>query len=261
MRRATLGYLRVVVMGCLYQFKMNSQSSFFLLTSTIQPVIFASIAFYLFRAGGHPGTLLYAALGAGLMGIWSTTLFGCGGAIGWQRYQGTLETLVVAPAPLPAVLLGITLSTATAGVYAMIATLLWGHFLFGVSLTVAQPPVFLIALVATVLSLGMLGLLMASSFVLYRNANALSNLLEYPVWLVTGLLVPVSLLPGWTHPVAWVLAPTWGVQAIRAAAFGGDATVPVLMCVALGAAYLGLAVYFLRVFERQARVDATLSLT
>jgi hypothetical protein len=31
---------------------------------------------------------------------------------------------------------------------------------------------------------------MASSFILYRHANALSNLLEYPVWVATGLLFP-----------------------------------------------------------------------
>ena len=60
----------------------------------MQPVIFASIAFFMFEAGSRPGTLLYVALGAGLMGIWSSTLFGSGGAIQWQRWQGTLELLV-----------------------------------------------------------------------------------------------------------------------------------------------------------------------
>ena len=49
-----------------------------------------------------------------------------------------------------------------------------------------------------------LGLLLASTFILYRNANAMSNLLEYPVWLVTGLLVPVSFLPGFVEPPAFV---------------------------------------------------------
>ena len=67
----------------------------------------------------------------------------------------------------------------------------------------------------------MLGLLLASTFVLYRNANAFSNLLEYPVWLATGLLVPLTLLPGWVEPISWVLSPTWGMRAIREAAFGG----------------------------------------
>ena len=56
----------------------------------------------------------------------------------------------------------------------------------------------------------MLGLLLASTFVLYRNANAFANLLEYPVWLATGLLVPLTLLPGWVEPIAWVLSPYLG---------------------------------------------------
>lgn len=60
----------------------------------------------------------------------------------------------------------------------------------------------------TILSLGLLGLVLASTFVLYRP-NAFSNLLEYPVWLVTGLLVPLSLLPGWVEWISWVLACTW----------------------------------------------------
>jgi hypothetical protein len=53
--------------------------------------------------------------------------------------------------------------------------------------------------------LGMLGLVMASTFVLYRQATAFSNLLEYPVWLVSGLLIPISLLPGWVEPISWLL--------------------------------------------------------
>ena len=34
--------------------KMLGTSSFFLLTSMVQPVIFATIAFYMFRSGGRP---------------------------------------------------------------------------------------------------------------------------------------------------------------------------------------------------------------
>jgi ABC-2 type transport system permease protein len=106
-----------------------------------------------------------------------------------------------------------------------------------------------------------MGLLLASTFVLYRNANAFANLLEYPVWLATGLLVPLSLLPGWVEPISWVLAPSWGIDAIRAAAFGGDAWPSIAMCSLLGVVYLLLGALFLRNFERLARSRATLSLT
>ena len=104
---------------------------------------------------------------------------------------------------------------------------------------------------AAILALGLMGLLMASSFVLYRHANALSNLLEYPVWIATGLLFPIALLPGWVRPISWVLAPTWGIRAMRHAALGGGTVwFPILMCTLLGIAYFVLAGVFLRIFEK-----------
>ena len=96
---------------------------------------------------------------------------------------------------------------------------------------------------------------------MYRNANALSNLLEYPVWLVTGLLVSLSLLPGWVGPISWVLAPTWGVSALREAAIAGNPWPEIGMCLALGAVYLVIGHFALQQFERLARERATLSLT
>ncbi len=254
--------LKVVYSGFQMNLKMLGTSSFFLLTSIVQPIIFATVAFYMFRAGGRSGTLLYAALGAGMMGIWSSTLFGSGGALQWNRWQGTLELLVASPPPFVVVLIPLTLATAVTGAYAILATLLWGRIFFGVPLHFMHPLAFVIAVPAAVLSLGLMGLLMASSFVLYRHANALSNLLEYPVWLATGLLFPIALLPGWVTPISWLLAPTWGIEAIRHAALGGGAVwFPVLMCALIGTAYLVLAGICRRIFEDAARARATLSLT
>jgi ABC-2 type transport system permease protein len=255
-------YAHIVWVGLVLRVREFSVSRWFILMAVIQPVIFATIAFYLFQAGGKPGTLLYAALGAGMMGIWSSTLFGSGGALQWNRWQGTLELLVGSPPPFIVVLLPLTLATSVTGAYSLLATLLWGRLFYGVPLHFAHPLAFALAVPAAVLALGLMGLLMASSFVLYRHANALSNLLEYPIWIATGLLFPIALLPGWVRPISWILAPTWGIQAIRNAALGGGAVwTPVAMCVAIGVVYFLLAGVFLRIFERAARAQATLSLT
>jgi hypothetical protein len=257
-----VSYGRLIAMGLVFRVREFATSQWFVLTSLLQPVIFASIAFYMFKAGGQPGTLLYAALGAGMMGIWSTTLFGSGGALQWNRWQGTLELLVAAPPPFVVVLLPLTLATSLSGAFSLLATLFWGRVFFGVPLHFAHPWAFALAVPAGVLALGLMGLLMASSFILYRNANALSNLLEYPVWVATGLVFPVALLPGWVGPLSWLLAPRWGIDAIRHAATGhGAVWFPIAMCFAAGAAYLVLAAVFLRIFERAARARATLSLT
>jgi ABC-2 type transport system permease protein len=254
--------LRVVWAGWKFYVKSLTLSGFFILTSVLQPIIFATIAFLMFRAGAGEGTLLYVALGAGMMGIWSSTLFGSGGAIQWQRWQGTLEYLIAVPPSFVLVLLPLTLATSTIGLYSLTATLFWGRVFFDVPFDLEHPVLFAVAIPATVVGLGLLGLVMAASFILWRSgANALSNLLEYPVWLATGLLVPLSLLPGWVEPISWLLAPTWGVRAIREAALGGDPMLPTLMCIALGALYLVLGTILLAHFERLARQRATLSLT
>jgi len=252
--------LRLLYAGWKFHLKSLTLSGFFLLTSVFQPLIFASIAYLMFNAGARPGSLLYVAIGAGMMGIWSSTLFGSGGAIQWQRWQGTLEYCIAVPPAFIWVILPLTLATATIGLYSLTTTLLWGWLLFDVPLHVVHPGWFVLALPATVLALGLLGLVLAATFVLYRQANALSNLLEYPIWVVTGLLFSLSLLPGWTRPLSYVLAPTWGVQAIREAALGGSPGFDIAMCFVLGAVYLVIGHFCLRYFERLARERATLAL-
>lgn len=260
-RRRVGRAVRLLAVGWRHHVRNISASRFFLVTSVFLPILLATVAFFMFRAGAREGTLLYASLGAGVMGIWSSTLFGSGGAILWVRREGTLEVLVTSPTGYFWVLLPQTVATATVGLYSLAATLLWGRLLFGVPFSIAHPVAFVAAAPVTVLGLGMLGLLMTSTFVLYRHANALSNMLEFPVLFVSGLLVPLSALPGWLQPVGWLLAPTWGMRAVRAAALGGSPWPPLCVTLGLAAAYLVLGAGFLRLFLRLARERATLALT
>ena len=152
-----MNVLRLLWAGWVFHVKSLTLSGFFILTSVIQPIIFASVAYYMFRAGARPGTLLYVALGAGMMGIWSSTLFGSGGAIQWQRWQGTLEYCIAVPPPFLLVIVPLTLATATIGLYSLSATLLWGWLFFDVPMEIADPLAFAVALPATVLASGCWG--------------------------------------------------------------------------------------------------------
>jgi ABC-2 type transport system permease protein len=252
---------RLVWVGWLFRVKEMTRSALFVFTAVIEPLIFATLTYYLFSAGSKPETIFYSALGAGMMGIWSTTLFASGGAVQWQRWQGTLELLVAAPSRFLLVIFPLTLGSATIGLYALVATLAWERLLFGLPFDPVHPVLFVVSVPTMIFGLGVLGLLIATSFVLYRNANALSNMLEFPVWLATGVIVPLSLLPGWTQGIGWTLAPTWGFRAVRRSVFGGDVWPCIGMSLALAAVYFALAAACAAVFERRARERATLSLT
>jgi ABC-2 type transport system permease protein len=253
--------LRVLGVGWIFHFKLLSRSSFNSVLGIVYPLFFATVAFFLYREGS-PHALLYASLGASVMGIWSATSTAAGGALQQQRRQKTLELLVAAPVPFSLVMLPITLAMSTIGLYSMAATLAWGRLVFGIDLHIAHFLLFCVAVVVTVLSIGMCGFLIAVAFVRYRSAWALGNLLEYPVWLVCGFLVPLSLLPGWVRPISWVLAPTWGMRAIREAAAGGGSLLgDIGMCAGLGALYTLIGVLVVDRLLRAARGRATLSLT
>jgi ABC-2 type transport system permease protein len=201
--------IRLLLSGLRVHFLQLSRSAADLVSITVWPIIYATIAYYMFGAESDPDVLLTASLGATVMAIWSSVAFSAGGAIELQRQLGTLELLVAAPVPFGAVLAPITIATSAIGIYALAATLLWGRLLFGIPLHFDNPVLFALSLPVAIVAIGMLGLILAATLILYRAALFLGASLEYPVWLVTGLLVPLSVLPGWVAPISWLLAPTW----------------------------------------------------
>jgi hypothetical protein len=57
--------------------------------------------------------------------------------------------------------------------------------------------------------------------VLTRKGGFITNSMEIPVYIATGTMFPVSLLPYVALPFAFILAPTWGIEAIRLSALSG----------------------------------------
>ena len=253
--------LRLLGVAWLLNVKQLTRSSFDGFLAIAWPIFFATVAFFMFEAGGNPESLIYAALGAAVMGIWTATSVAAGSALQRERWFGTLELLVAAPAHFALILLPLAFATSAIGVYCMATTLLWGRFVFGIDITFEQPLFLALAIPATILSIGALGFLMAVSFARYRTAWALGSMTEYPIWLICGFLVPISLLPGWVQPISWALAPTWGMRAIRGSATGGAPLPDIAMCLLLGGIYVAIGVVVTETVLRAARRSASLSLT
>lgn len=252
--------VRVLVLGWRLHLRMLTRSALQGLLMVMWPLFFATMALLMYRVNGDPDDLFVIALGGGVMAIWSAVGTAASEILQLERSSGTLELLVGAPIPFTLVVFPVALAVSTVGVYGMATTLVWARLLFGVEVSIAAPASFAVALVMTVLGIAALGFVMSVTAVRYRQSWALGNALEYPVWLVCGLLVPVSMLPGWVRPVSWVLAPTWGMRAIRQAAAGDSALGSLAACVGLTVAYLAFGVLLSRVLLQSARRHATLAL-
>ncbi len=252
--------IRAFFTGVRLHVKQASRNPFDLSGVLIWPILYASIAYYIL---GHRerDALLAATFGAGLMLVWALVVLQSSGALERERWQGTLELVVAAPVPLTAVLAPISVGAGIFGSYANGATLVWGWLFFNVPVHVAHPLPFALSIPLCGFSFGMLGLIVASTFVLYRASFSLGVALQYPVFIVCGLMFSVAELPSFSHPIGWLLAPYWGANAVRQSALGGTPWPDLGMCAALAVVYLAIGSLFLAAFERAARARGTLKLT
>jgi ABC-type polysaccharide/polyol phosphate export permease len=167
---------RTMAMGWAIHFKQESRNPFLLWILVCTPLIYATMAYFLFRGGTDGPTLVAAAVGTAMMGIWSLTTTAAAAALQWRRRVGLLELLVAAPVPFWAVLAPITIAISALGVYSIAASLLYTRLLFGVSLPVEDWSAFAAAVPASILAIGMLGFLLGAAFVRFRAAWAVGNL-------------------------------------------------------------------------------------
>ncbi|MEU6669811.1 ABC transporter permease [Streptomyces sp. NPDC046727] len=256
--RTSLGHL---ARAWLLELRVLSADRFFVFLTVVLPLVFASIGHFMFQGSHRPAQAVSIALSAGLMGMWSTTLLGAGSAITRLRHMGVLEPLVASPTATMMSVLPFMLASATGGVYSLFTTLTWSALLFHMPLQLSHPLLLILAVVLTVLSVALLGMVLACAFILYPTAQSLANLLEYPIWMLSGMLVPIDRLPGAFRYVSYCLAPTWGVKSVLGAALDADPPYRAMsLMVIQSVIYVGLACLLLRRFEWLARKRGTLAL-
>ena len=235
--------LRILRNSVILQMKSNALSSYFISTLFLQPVIFTIISVGTYMYGNKPDLVLFAITGTGLISIWNNNLFTSGEIIRDERRTGTLSLVMATPSSLLLILLGKSFTNAITSVFAMGITFLTGLLAFHVQIGIADPLAFLIGLILVIVSITCLGLVFGSLFILTRNAGEFVSVANFPVYILSGLSVPLTLLPLWTRPLSQFLTPTWGNIILNAAASGsgGNMLPNYLVIIGLSIIYLIIA--------------------
>jgi ABC-2 type transport system permease protein len=212
--------------------------------------------------GGDYG--IFVVVGSGLTGLWSSLLFISGNSITHERWTGTLETLVGVPTPMGVIVLGKNLANVLQSLGSMVVSYLLASILFGYALTVAQPLLFAISLLLTVVAFVTFGLVIAPIFIMNPDVQRWQNGLEFPVYILAGFLFPIALLPGWTTPISYLLSPYWAARALHLTSSGGGTSSELLLSwgllLAFSLAYVVVSRVLFRVMLRKARIEATLGM-
>ncbi len=250
------GNIRSLLSSFREQAISRATDNFFIGTLFIQPVLFTLLSVGIYRYGGKPDLSLYAVIGAGMIGIWNNNLWTSGSIVQDERRSGTLEFLVASPTSLEIILLGKSLSNALASILALALTFVTGMVVYRLPLEIDQPLAFLGAILLTLVAMTMLGLLLGSLFVLARAAGQLSTVLNYPIFILSGLTFPLTVLPIWIRPVSYGLVSTWGNLSLASAAgLASEWTITTtyLALIVLSALYFVIGHYLYRLIDRLVR--------
>ena len=225
--------------------------------------MFAVIFQLIFKNAGRPDLTGYAAIAPVFIALWWMALFNSGWTITVERWNGTIEMLVAAPASFAAVIFGRITATTLAGVFSFAET--WAVArLFGTSVHIEHVWAFIATVVVTLAAMAGTAVAMASLFVLARNAVTFSNSASFPFYVLGGILVPISVLPHWIRPVSSVVFLSWSADLMRAGLKSApihDFAFRLGMVALLGACGLAVGSWAMNVILRRVRGTGELGTT
>ena len=253
--------LRVIITAFQLHLKQVAVDGFVLVTTIVQPLIFALLGIYMLRdTAGFKA--IYVVVGGALTGLWSGTLFFSTLNVRQERWSGTLEYIVGSPTALSTVIVGKSLANTLMSLSSLVLGYAIALGLFRFDITITNPPAFVLSLLFGVIGLITLGLVIAPFMALNIGADAWVNTLEYPIYMLGGFLFPIALLPNWTTPLSYLLAPYWAARAIHGASSGaapfGDILLSWTWLLIFSVVYLIIARRLFKRLIHKARVDATL---
>jgi len=156
----------------------------------------------------------------------------------FEKKNRSFERLLLAPISLELLMLAKTSGAIVFGVVNAFVPMLMATFLVDlaeVNWSLFVPAVFLISVTST-----FLGLFIAVAVSEVFEAQTFSNFFRFPMIFLCGLFFPISALPFFLKPLAYVLPLTYGADMLHGAIHGGNTMAVSFDLVILAAFSVGL---------------------
>ena len=255
-----LAFVRPVTGSIRAQFNMSRRSIDDLMPAITSPTL-TLVLMAVFVYVGRRDLATYSLVAPLLISVGGMAIFVASELMAREQYSQTLELSVTCPAPFPLVLFSRISVITSLSLIAIAESWLILRFVFGANLTIHHPWVFVAATLLTVFASAGTALITAALFCFARTARTYQNSVMYPVYLLSGMLVPVTVFPDWLEPVSRIVFLYWSANLFRdsmqpAAPEGVLAGLGVIAALGIGSAFVGsvLMVRMLNYLRREGRL-------
>jgi ABC-2 type transport system permease protein len=140
-----------------------------------------------------------------------------------DRKEGFLLSVLVAPVPRTAIVLGKVLGGTTLAAIQGMIFLVFAPFA-GIHLELLQVLEVAVVVFLVSFSLTALGFAIAWPMDSSQAFHGIVNLFLIPMWLLSGALFPIARASGWIRAIMYVNPLTYGVEALRQLLYPGSKT-------------------------------------
>ena len=236
---------------------------------TVLPVLGVAAYVFIYKTMNAPAAFTgFVVLGGAMTGVWLFVLWSMAAQFYWEKETGNLELYMLAPISRMSILLGMAVGGMFSTAVRSITTLLIGAIVFQVVFDVSQPLLLAGVFALTMIALFGFGMLFASLFMVFgREAWHTSNLLQEPIYLISGFYFPVRTLGMIVSVGAAFIPITLGLDAMRQLLFPGGWTFPVFsvnvelaVLAVLCVVFIVLSKFALDFMENKGKKDGRLTL-
>ena len=140
-----------------------------------------------------------------------------------REFYRMLKYIYIAPVQVPVYLLGRGFAKFIFGSLAVFITIAVGMIFLGLPLDfgLVNWPLFVVSLVMGILMLAMMGLALGSvMLVIVNNANFVGEAVAGALFLFSGAVFPISILPAWLQPIGYIVPISYWLELLRRALVG-----------------------------------------
>jgi ABC-2 type transport system permease protein len=203
----------------------------FIIYSIVKPLASASILVVMYGIITHSnfenplfpyiylGNAFYIYVGAVMGGVsWAV--------IDDREHYKTLKYMYVAPIRIPVYLLGRGMARFLTGSFSVVITILAGVLFLKVPIDFHQVNwlLFFLSLLIGIIMLAMMGLLLGSfTLLLVHHSFGVAEGVAGALYLFSGAVFPLEVLPAWLRPVGFVMPITYWLELLRRSLVGNVA--------------------------------------
>lgn len=256
--------MRILISTIRVQMANSFARSMFKFSMILQPIIYTFALYWMFKSSGRYDYITYVFLGSGLLSFINCIIYSSAGDINRERYLGTLPIIYSAPTKFILILLGKIIGNTILGIVPSILSYIILILICQKNFTIKYPLILLFSILVALFSFFCLALIFASIFTYSRKANILMNCLEYPLYILSGVLFPILNFPIVFRVMSLFFSPMWIVKVFEICLNGGSMFMLkkyTLIILTLSFLYLGIALFIMKLVDKNIRKKGTLELS